>query len=77
LTLDADVAVKVRSQMRLSGRSLNETINRVLRAGFKAASKKKRLPRFKVRARDLGLRPGLNYDKPWVLLEQLEGPLYK
>ena len=29
---------------------------------------------FKVRARPLGLRPGLNYDDFWGLIEQVEGP---
>jgi hypothetical protein len=62
--------------MQKSGKSFKETVNETLRRGLHAAPAVKKKP-FKVRARDMGLRPGLNYDKPWVLLEQLEGPDYK
>jgi hypothetical protein len=29
---------------------------------------------FKVRAKGMGLRPGLSYDKVWKLIEEVEGP---
>jgi hypothetical protein len=32
---------------------------------------------FKVRAKDLGLKPGYSFDKPWELIEEIEGPGYK
>jgi hypothetical protein len=32
---------------------------------------------FRVKARDMGLRPGINIDKVSVLLDQLEGPEHK
>jgi len=40
----------------------------------KKAAKSKR---FKVQARDMGLRPGYNLDKTWELIEEIEGPYYK
>jgi len=33
--------------------------------------------KFKVRARNLGKKPGLNYDDVWGLIEQIEGPSHK
>lgn len=73
LTLDDDIAAKLKAEMRRTGRSLKETVNASLRAGLNP--RRTRLParRFTVRARPLGLRPGLNYDKVSDLLEQLEG----
>jgi len=74
LTLDDDVAAKLDADARRSGRSFKETVNHYLRLGLnakKAAGVKKP---FKVRARPLGLRPGLNYDDIWGLIEQVEGP---
>jgi hypothetical protein len=32
---------------------------------------------FVVRARDMGLKPGYNFDKVWELIEEIEGPDYK
>ena len=32
---------------------------------------------FKIRARDLKLKPGYSLDKPWDLIEEIEGPGYK
>jgi hypothetical protein len=32
---------------------------------------------FRVQAKDMGLKPGYNFDKPWDLIEEIEGPDYK
>jgi hypothetical protein len=29
------------------------------------------------KARDMGLKPGYNLDKPWELIEEIEGPYYR
>jgi len=75
LTLDDDVAAKLKSETRRSGRSFKETVNAVLRRGLTVAKQRSVAPPFIVRARPLGRRPGLNYDKTSDLLEQIEGPL--
>jgi plasmid stability protein len=76
LTLDDDVAAKLKAEMRKSGKSFKETVNEILRMGLlKAPVQPKK--RFKVRAKDMGLKPGYSYDKPWELIEQIEGPGYK
>ena len=74
LTLDDDVAAKLDADARRSGRSFKETVNHYLRLGLNAKKDAKVKKPFKVRARPLGLRPGLNYDDIWGLIEQVEGP---
>jgi len=74
LTLDDDVAAKLKEEVRRSGRSFKETVNGVLRRGLSLHRQLRPRQRFKVRARPLGRRPGLDYDKASELLEQLEGP---
>ena len=75
LTLDDDVAARVKKEAARSGKSFKETVNETLRRGLNAPREMRPRKRFKVRARPLGLRPGLNYDKTSELLEQLDCPL--
>jgi hypothetical protein len=76
ITLDADVAAKVKTEMRFTGKSFKETVNSLLRRGVTARQHDKDEP-FRVIARPMGERPGLNFDCISDLLEQLEGPFYK
>jgi predicted CopG family antitoxin len=71
LTLDDDVAAKLKAEMRRSRRSFKETVNEVLRRGL-TRKKTLEIPPYKVPARDLGLRPGFNLDCTGRLLEQLD-----
>jgi hypothetical protein len=73
LTLDDDVAAKIRSDARKSGKSFKQVVDEALREAFIARARKELTP-FKVKARPLGLRPGLNYDCVSKLLEEAEGP---
>jgi hypothetical protein len=75
LTLDDDIDAKVLSEMRRSGKSLKETVNELLRIGLANKRPPAADKAFVVKARPMGLRPGLNYNKIGDLLEQLEGPL--
>ena len=77
LTLDDDVAAKLNSEMRRSGKSFKDVVNHFLRMGLNARREFKMSDPFKVRARKLGLHPGLNYDNIGELLEQIEGPRHK
>jgi hypothetical protein len=76
LTLDDDIAAKLKTEVRRTGKSFKELVNELLRSELNRPATKK-LPPFKVKARNLGLRPGLNYDKVWDLIEKVEGPDYK
>jgi hypothetical protein len=78
LTLDDDVAAKLKAEARQAGRPLRDVVNDTLRRGL--ASRRapaKRLP-FKIAVRDLGdLKPGLSLDNVAELIEQVEGPLHR
>ena len=78
LTLDEDVAAKLKAEVRRSGRSFRDILNDTLRQGFATRRAASRQTPFEVGARDLGqLLPGLALDSAAALLEQVEGPLYR
>jgi hypothetical protein len=76
ITLEDDVAAKVRAEMRRTGRSFKQTVNDLLRRGAEQTGTVKRR-KFAVRARDLGLMAGYELDNIGALLEQLEGPAHR
>ena len=77
LTLDDDVAFKLKAEMQRSGGTLKDTVNRLLRLGLQTRPTASRR-RFQVKARSLGeLRPGLTLDSVSDAVEQLEGPRYR
>ncbi len=74
LTLEDDVAAKLKAESKRSGRSIKEIVNEYLRLGFHAKKSDRKRPPFRVHARDMGeLRPGLSLDNIGELLEQIEG----
>jgi len=78
LTLDEDVAAKLKAETRRSGRSFRDVVNEALRRGL--ARYRIGAPRraFRVTARDLGnLRPGVSLDNIADLIEHVEGPLHR
>jgi hypothetical protein len=77
ITLDEDVRAKLEAQMRKTGKSFKETVNETLRSGLFANQKARAEKPFKIRAWDMGLKPGYSFDKPWDLIEEIEGPDYK
>lgn len=78
LTLDEDVAAKLKAEARRSGRSLKEVVNGALRRALTPGRPASSEPPFRVEARDLGrLRAGMSLDNVAELLEQAEGPLYR
>ena len=77
LTLDDDVAAKVKLETRRSGKSFKQVVNEALRRGL-AERRTTRAHKFTIRPRDLGnFRPGLRLDSIGELLEQIEGPLHR
>ena len=78
MTLDDDVAAKLKAEARRSGRSFRETVNETLRRGLSTDTAGPPKEPFRVVTRDLGkLLPGLTLDSVADLLEQVEGPLYR
>lgn len=74
MTLDDDVAAKLRAESRKSGEPFRQVVNRVLRIGLHSREQAKFLPPFKIEPRDLGLRPGFDLDNIEELLDKVEGP---
>ena len=78
LTLDDDVAAKLRAESRRSGRPFREIVNETLRWGMTSRRVVPRRHSFIITARDLGdLKPGLSLHNVAELIEQVEGPLYR
>ncbi len=77
LTLEDDVAARLQAEARRTGRSFKEVVNDLLRFALGARRSGAGRRPFRVRARDLGLRPGFDYDDVGGLLEQLEGPAHR
>jgi hypothetical protein len=77
LTLDDDVAAKLKAESRRAGRPFHEIVNDTLRRGLASRRATAQRQPFKIVARDLGLKPGLSLDNIWKLIEQVEGPLHR
>lgn len=77
LTLDDDVAFRLKAAVRKSGKPFKEVVNETLRDGFFLRKETQTLPAYRVRARPLGLRPGLSLDSISTLIEEIEGPLHR
>jgi hypothetical protein len=74
VTLDPEVADRLRREMQRTGRSFKVTLNDALREGLARRRTAASLPPFVVEARALGLAPGLDYSNVAELLEVAEGP---
>ena len=78
LTLDDDVAAKLKAEARRAGRPFREVVNDTLRCGLASRRATAGPQAFRVSARDLGdLRPGLCLDDVAGLVEQVEGALHR
>ncbi len=71
LTLDPDVAQKLRRRMVQERLTLKEAVNQTLRAGLKTETRKSRAP-FKLRPHSFGFAAGIDLNKMNQLLDDLE-----
>jgi hypothetical protein len=70
VTLDADVAAKLRTVARQRGVSFKQALNQAVRAGLVGRGRSAR--RFKQYTQPMGLRAGLDLDKALRLAAALE-----
>lgn len=70
VTLDEDVAAKLKLAARERGVSFKVVLNDAVRAGLRGEAKPAQ--RFVVHARPMGVRPGINLDKALQLAGELE-----
>jgi hypothetical protein len=74
LTIDDDIAVLVKQEVRRTGDSFKGTVNRLLRRGLMVKDKNTQRAPFEVTPLFMGLHPGQSYDNIEALLEVLDGP---
>jgi hypothetical protein len=78
LTLDDDVAAKLKTEVQRAGRPFREIVNEAVRRGLESRRATAQRRTFKVTARDLGnLKPGLSLDNIAELIDQVEGALHR
>lgn len=78
LTLDDDVAAKLRAEARRAGRPFRDVVNDTLRRGLASRRATSSRQNFRIAPRDLGnLRPGLSLDNIAEMIEQIEGSLHR
>lgn len=70
ITLDPDVAARLRSLARERGITFKAAVNSVLRRGLSEGEESARP--FRLETRSLGLRPGVDLDRALALAAQLE-----
>jgi hypothetical protein len=70
VTLDPDVAAKLKQAARERGTSFKEVLNASVRRGLKSTEAAARP--YRVRARRLGAKPGVDLDKALALAGELE-----
>ena len=73
LTLEDDVAARIRDEARRQDRPLKDVVNDLLRAGLENRGSREVAP-YSVPARDMGVRPGTDLDDIRALLDRLDGP---
>jgi hypothetical protein len=78
LTLDDDVAAKLKAESQRAGRPFREIVDETLRRGLESQRATAQRRAFRVTARDLGnLKPGLLLDNIAELIEHVEGSLHR
>jgi plasmid stability protein len=78
LTLDDEVAAKLKTEARRLGRPFREIVNEMLRRALENRPATTERQAFKVRARDLGNpKPGLSLNNIAELVGHVEGSLHR
>lgn len=75
VTLDEDVATKLKAEARRTGKPFKAVLNECLRVALSTNRGRARPSAFRITPRDLGaLRPGLSLDNVAELLDLVESP---
>jgi hypothetical protein len=72
LTLEPDVAKRLRMEMRRTGKGLKAAVNEALRLGLGLGGKPPKVARFQVEAHAFGFKPGVDLDRLNQLTDELE-----
>lgn len=77
VTLDNDVAARVKRESQSRGVSFRETLNELLRTALLGIENKPHCRTLRIEPMPLGLKPGLSYDNIESLLEYGEGERHR
>ena len=77
VTLDDDVAARVKRESLSRGASFRDTLNDLLRAALLGVEYKPRRRALAIQPTHMGHKPGLNYDNIESLLEYSEGDQHR
>lgn len=77
LSIDDDLAVYVKKQVRKTGEPLKAVVNRYIRLGIMSDLLPEKSEPFEIKPFPLGLKPGLSYDSISELIEETEGPYHR
>jgi len=72
LTLDQDVAARLKQLMRTSGQGMKAVVNEGLRRGLGLEGRREAPPRFEVEPHSFGFKPGIDLDRMNQLVDELE-----
>jgi len=72
LTLDPEVAARLKQELRRSGKSLKTLVNEALRLGLGLSGKPTSRSRFTVQPHAFGFKPGVDLDRMNQLVDELE-----
>jgi hypothetical protein len=72
LTLEPDVASRLKQETRRTGKGLKELVNEALRLGLGLSGKPAPPVRYEVRPHSFGFKPGIDLDRMNQLVDELE-----
>jgi len=77
VTLDDDVLDRVKEESRTRGASFRDTLNDLLRVALAGQTRLSFKRSLKIKPRNMGVFPGLNYDDVESLIQYSEGPEHR
>jgi hypothetical protein len=72
LTLEPDVAARLKQEARRTGKGFKSLVNEALRLGLGLAGKPRPAPRFEVTPHAFGFKPGVDLDRMNQLVDELD-----
>ena len=72
LTLEQEVAARLKSEVRRTGRPFKAVVNDALKRGLGLGGRPAKAPRFEVRPHRFGFRPGVDLDRLNQLADEME-----
>jgi len=72
ITLEPEVAKRLRSEIRRTGKAMKALVNEALKLGLGMSGKPVRPSRFEVRPHAFGFKPGIDLDRINQLVDEIE-----